>query len=362
MIRTLRPRRTLGRPAAASGVPTATPSLWATPVAMLFGRARQAARARAVILHTHEGGTVVLSPRFDVRLAIGEMIGRAGPGPRGAPGRDAVPTIALRNVLLHRIGAVFSPAARADGAQRSLLKGFVGAGAGGGGEALSVATRSAILLARVATPTARPGRSSPIRTGRPSPRAPQRAIAAPEADASRARATSPALQHLALAWAAARRYRAPGAISARRPARPDRAVQSGGWPSRALLGLAGRRSAVTDPVDRRRSLHSAARLAPARDHRPAGLAVAHHDLPAPMHLALRDDPDRGDPAPRRATRSSVQLEHRRPAAAVPAPLAPPAPAPPVPAAPALDLDRLSREMWKRFDARLRLEADRRGRI
>ncbi|RPF28996.1 hypothetical protein [Georgenia muralis] len=71
--------------------------------------------------------------------------------------------------------------------------------------------------------------------------------------------------------------------------------------------------------------------------------------PAPGPLAVPDRP----PAP---------LVHRNRPAVVEAPAAPaPAPPPAAPAAPAVDLDRLDRELWHRFEKRMRIERERRGR-
>lgn len=72
--------------------------------------------------------------------------------------------------------------------------------------------------------------------------------------------------------------------------------------------------------------------------------------PAPGPLAV---PDHRPPAP---------LVHRNRPAVVDAP-ATPVPTPPTaaPAVPAVDLDRLDRELWHRFEKRMRIERERRGR-
>ena len=93
---------------------------------------------------------------------------------------------------------------------------------------------------------------------------------------------------------------------------------------------------------------------PATDLRATGprlRAVVHRPAPAPPAPGPLAVPDR-PPAP---------LVHRNLPAVVDAPVVavPPPPAPQ--AAPAVDLDRLDRELWHRFEKRMRIERERRGR-
>jgi hypothetical protein len=69
-------------------------------------------------------------------------------------------------------------------------------------------------------------------------------------------------------------------------------------------------------------------------------------------------------APRREPRVAPAATVYRQARSMelPAPAPPPAPAVNAPAAqPAIDIDRLDRELWRRFDKRARTERERRGR-
>jgi len=107
-------------------------------------------------------------------------------------------------------------------------------------------------------------------------------------------------------------------------------------------------------------------LVPLRDYRPPGLAErtqnAGHTAAAPP-VSRVQIPGDGPAVSRSLATSSPALEFRREEKAKPvqADAAPALPVRQTPSPPSLDLDHLSREIWKRFEARARLEAERYGR-
>jgi hypothetical protein len=403
IVRLIRTPRTIGAARTAAGAQsTPRDALWARPVAFVFRRARAIRhRGIAAAVAARDGSTVLLAPRFTFHLTLARLFAKGG-GRATAPQRateQSRETRRERTLLSHwREGA----AVRTSGGRRSPMREpvprarAIDASARGAPtlrqvvderRLLSVLQRGRRRLLPEWAPPAGADGMRPARLplavvrhehgGRTDAR--DAAADAPRATSPRPHAPMSPARVTRMPFARDRRMRRAtlDPSGSLRPPGGDTAPTRG---AEIVTPAAGR--VVHMPFSRDRSTRRA--LVPTRLLRqPRGVAATtrkadgvtlsasptrvsrspglHHEA-ARTGRAGREAARVAHDAPSRRPPPVTALEYRRApsaAAGTAVPARPTAAAPP--AAAPLDLDRLSREVWKRLDARARLEAERRGR-
>ncbi|WP_447925157.1 hypothetical protein [Georgenia muralis] len=323
--------------------------LWRRPLALIF---RRPARALpAPVLRSRDGAAVRLSLSLSLRVWLAERLTtlvREVASPAGREGRVSAPAGGTRASV-----AVAQPARRL---------GATGTPAPGRATRLPLSTREpdAVRAGRAArrdgyAPVDRAERSdSATAPTRPT----WRATPPGEGDGPRC----------PIGMRSTTRPTAPGTARDLRDATAEQTVPPLRHRTRGLrLGTAGKPltdrpadPAAPAPAPARRRLRRP--TGPAAPH-PAGYPATELRTTPRLHRAPRPAPAPPAPGPLAVPdRPPAPLVHRNRPAVVDAPAATtPTPPPAAPAAPAVDLDRLDRELWHRFEKRMRIERERRGR-